>query len=282
MADDITVKDGLIYGGWRRPANPAAHLVGSIHDDAMAQKLGMRGGTVGGNNHLELFPPLVLKAFGPRWFERGSVSIYFLDPTLDREEVRAVMGVPPEGVKDAQVVAWIERPDGRKIGEGTVAVGDPDVLSALHARKLDRYESEPPRLLAHLKAGDELPSVEVTIPQETERRLELITDRLAWYTGDSPWGGPIATASNTIFAMAARVQVEAVALYGAIELRNVNGPAKVGVPYRAGGKVAYVGTSPKTEYFWHDSYLDDIATGKRVVEMRMLLRYMKLSSALYQ
>ena len=43
--------------------NNARHVPGSLHDDATATRLGFRGGTVAGSIHLELFPPLLLKAF---------------------------------------------------------------------------------------------------------------------------------------------------------------------------------------------------------------------------
>jgi hypothetical protein len=92
--DEIEERDGVHVGAMRKPINSAIKIVGSIHDDNMASRLGLRGGTVAGSIHLELFPPLLLKAFGQRWFERGNVSIYFLDPTTDREEVRARVKVP--------------------------------------------------------------------------------------------------------------------------------------------------------------------------------------------
>lgn len=284
MSSDITINEGFMYGGWRRPVNAARGASGSIHDDSTAQRLGMRGGTVAGSVHLELFPPLLLEAFGQRWYERGSLSIQFLYATRDREEVRAVISVPPQGEKDVQVEAWLETPDDQKVGEGTASVGDPEVLSALHARRLDAHEAEEPRMLAGLKAGDELPSRDVMITQEeVDRRLEIITDPLDWYRGDSPWGGAIATPANMVRALTLALpsRPQAVGLFGAIELRNVNGPVKVGEPYRASGKIAYVGTSPRTEYYWYDSGLDD-KDGKRIAEMRMMLRFMKGSSPLYQ
>lgn len=75
---------------------------------------------------------------------------------------------------------------------------------------------------------------------------------------------------------------DAVGFFGATEVRNINGPIKIGVPYRASGKLICVGASPKTEYFWYDSYLDEKESGKRVAEMRKLTRFMKASSPLYQ
>lgn len=70
-----------------------------------------------------------------------------------------------------------------------------------------------------------------------------------------------------------------VGLYGAIELRNINGPVFIDRPYSAGGEVVARGQSPKTEYIWYESFLDD-ADGKRVAEMLMQLRFMKGSAQL--
>jgi hypothetical protein len=43
---------------------------------------------------MEQLAPLLVRAFGERWLERGSISLYFLTPTLHGEEVRASIGVP--------------------------------------------------------------------------------------------------------------------------------------------------------------------------------------------
>ena len=75
--------------------------------------------------------------------------------------------------------------------------------------------------------------------------------------------------------------IDAVGFFGATEIRNINGPIKVGTAYQAKGKLTCVGASPKTEFFWYDSSLEDKETGKRVAEMRKLTRFMKASSPLY-
>lgn len=285
MPDDITIKEGYMYGGLRRAVNAAIHITGSIHDDAMAQKLGMRGGAVVGIVHLNLFPPLLLKTFGQQWFEKGSLSIYYTFALLDGEQVRGVIGIPPEGMKDAQVEAWAETPDGQTVGKGTASIGEPKELSYLQTTELKNAEPGELRILAGLKAGDELPSRDVLITQEAiDKQLETITDTLDWYKGDSPWGGAILPPSAMFRAMLLTPEGtgQAVGFYGATELRNVNGPAKVGVQYRASGKLVCVGASPKTEYFWFDSCLEEKESGKRVAEMRHMTRLMKASSPLYE
>jgi len=290
IIDEIEERGGLYIGQWRRPANPHLYLEGSIHEDTSAQRLGFRGGLVAGSIHSELFPPLLLKAFGQRWFERGNLSLYFLEPTLDREEVRAIVAVPPAGVSDVQVQVWAERPSGKRICEGTAAVGEPREPSALLARDLSHFPSGELRILAGASVGDQFPTVEVRVSQEEmNQRLEVTTDPLPWYRGPSPWGGAVATTANLVTAMMrpcyahleGHTKTQAVGLYGAIELRNVNGPVLVGEPYRAAGHLISVGQSPKTEYLWFEAYMDDQG-GRRTAEMRMMLRYMKASSPVYQ
>ncbi len=73
----------------------------------------------------------------------------------------------------------------------------------------------------------------------------------------------------------------AVGLFGAIEIRNLNGPVLVEHPYRVSGSIVSLGQSPKTEYMWFESELNE-RSGKRVAEMRMLMRFVKASSPLYQ
>lgn len=286
MSDDTVIKEGHIYGGWRRAVNAAQGAGrGSIHDDETAQNLGMRGGAVVGIVHLNLFPPLILKTFGQRWFEKGSLSIFYTYALVDGEQVRGVMGLPPEGKRDVQVEAWAESQDSHTVGKGTVAAGEPEELPYVQAIELKNAEPEELRILAGLKAGDELPSRDVVItPEMVARSLETITDTLDWYKGDSPWGGAIAPPSLMHRAMMINPSrpEEVVGFFGATELRNVNGPVKVNVPYRAGGKLACVGTSSKTEFYWVDTYLDEAESGKRVAEMRHMTRLMKASSPLYQ
>ena len=46
MSDDIVIKKGRIYGGWREPVSIWMGIPGSIHADDTAQKVGLRDGTI--------------------------------------------------------------------------------------------------------------------------------------------------------------------------------------------------------------------------------------------
>ena len=290
MSDEIMIKEGNIYGTWHVARNLAADLDDTIHSEELAKKMGQRGGMVAGWGHLNLFPALFLKTFGQQWFERGSLSIFFTYALTDGEELRAVMAVPPEGAKDVQVKAWMETPEGKAVGTGTASIGDPKELSYLMSQELVNAKREDIRILADMNAGDPMPTEDVLITQEdVDKRIHTIQDPLDWHKGDSPWGGGILPLSFYYGAMSMggpdhkyTEGVKAVSFFGATELRNVNGPVKVGVPYRSGGEFTCVGASPKTEFFWFDSYLDEKDSGKRVAEMRFLTRIMKASSPLWQ
>lgn len=286
---DITSENGLISGPLRTSRNMSQNAKGSIHDDATATKLGFRGGTVAGSIHMELFPPLLVKAFGQRWFENGTLSMYFLNATTDAEPVRAFVREPQNGASDTQVDVWVERQDGMRVAEGSASIGHADEPTALLRRPLDRFDAGELKMLKGIGPGYEFEPVEVRItPEQQVPRMAVITEPLDWYVGDSPWGGPIAMPTTMVQLLYAKSVAsmrgtigQAVGLFGAIELRNINGPVRVDTPYQVTGHVVAVGQSPKTEYMWFETGMDD-ENGKRVAEMRMLLRWMKASSMLYQ
>ena len=289
MGDEITVREGFYHGPLRTPANPMRETAGNIHSEDDARKLGFRGGLVAGSIHMEQFAPVLVRAFGERWLERGSLSLYFLTPTTHGEEVRVVVGVPPQGATDAQVEAWAERQDGERICEGTASVGEPSEPSALQARQLERHPSGELRILASALAGEVFPEVDTRVePEALAERLKVITEPMPCYTDATRWGGIVPTVVNQVNALIqpAYAYLEgrragAIGLYGAIEVRNVNGPLLVDTTYRAGGTLLHVGETPKTEYMWFDTWADNHA-GERVAEMRMMLRFMKASSRLYE
>ncbi len=288
MSDDITIKEGYMYGAWRAPVNIWQGAADSIHTDEIAQKIGMRGGTIPGTIHLNLFPPLLIKLFGQRWFEKGSLSIYYTFATLDREEVRAVLELPPEGAEDVQLRACVETPDGKTVAKGTVDIGEPEEVSYIRKIPLESSPPEELRILAKMEPGQELPAQEdvVFTQKQLDNALESITDPIDWYKGSSPWGPSILNPSSMYSALMMDVTGDrvgqAVGFFGATELHNVNGPIKAGVSYRTTGRIVCVGASPKTEFIWMDSELYEKDSGKLVADMRHMNRLMKASSPLYQ
>ncbi|MEX2236675.1 MAG: hypothetical protein WEB00_03950 [Dehalococcoidia bacterium] len=282
---DIRVENGVINGGLRHTRNPDG-ATSSIHNDEIAQRVGFRGGTVAGSYHIDLFPPLLVQAFGPAWFERGSLSLNYLNPTTDGEPVRAFIR-QPDKLQDAQVEAWIEREDGMKVAEGSAGAGNPEGPSFLRSRDLNRYAEGEYRILDGVNVGDDTGSGNITLDRGYhERRMEVITDRLEEYE-QSMWGGAVVSPAALVHMLYDRPASgiyssirKAVGLFGAIEIRHVNGPALVGQDYDVAGKIVGRGQSPKSEYFWFESWLQG-NDGARVAEMLMQLRFMKVGSPLY-
>ena len=263
---------------------------GSIHDDATATKLGFRGGTVAGSIHMDQYAAALVDLFGPTWFERGALSLYFMNATVDGEAVRVTAERPAP--RQEQIDVAMFRDDGMQVSAGTASLYDHS-LSALKMRDLKPTDPGSLRILKPLQIGQSLG--EYTLAPDAERlrqRLDagLISTPLRWYSGDSPWGGPIAPPSLVVELLwgppmrgltAAIGKTGGVGLFGAIEVAHHNGPVLQDRTYAVSARVVAVSESPKTESMWFDSSAHD-ESGRLVATQRMMLRFMKDSSPLYR
>jgi hypothetical protein len=269
----------------------------SIHDPDKAKALGFRGAAVGGNNHLDLFAPLLIEAYGQTWFERGSLSLYFLNVVVSGEPVQAVVERPAAPGAQTRVHARRADDPGFRVCEGTAGLGEAP-RSELRTRDLKTCDDSELRLLRGVRPGQRLARVEARVDREWQDlllRSGALNEPLAWHTGPSPWGGPIASLNSTV-GMMFRFLVgdgerhnhhlisphlgDTLAMFGAMEVAFENGPVMLGETYEVDAQVVGVGQSPKTEYLWWDAAARDGA-GRAVVRMRHLLRFLKASSPLY-
>src|SRR5205823_5102046 len=140
-------------------ARPGA--AGSIHDDAVATKLGFRGGTIAGSVHMDQFPPVLVHAFGKAWFETGSLSLSFMNATISDDDVIAMVGIPDQA-GDAQVPVKMERPDGTLVAQGTASVGKVDAPTHLSSIDL-RGGATGLRILDGIAPGDPVGPHEATL-----------------------------------------------------------------------------------------------------------------------
>jgi len=300
MAEGNTSKEGYIYGEWRKAVNFAelrgtpgfpgmgqprqVSTVGSIHDNETAKNVGMRGAVVAGTQHLDLFPPVLLKAFGQRCFESGSISIYYIYAVLHGEELRAVVQTPPKAARDIQVEARLELRDGHMVAQGTVSAGNPKEKSYIQAMKLESSPREERRILKELEVGDEMPPRDELAESAVQRKwVPFLEDSVDWHSGKSPWGNVIVPPSRQMQMMRFELPVHppGVGFFGATEICYVNGPVKADVAYQVKSKIIAVGVTSKTEYWWTDSQLYEKASNKLVAQMRHMTRYMKAGSPLY-
>src|SRR5690606_777722 len=111
----------MIRSELRRPVNAYQQVENSIHNDTVAKPLGLRGGTVAGSVHMDQFPPLLVSIFGQQWFETGSLSLEFKNPTVDQEPV-SVAARRPAATANVQTDVVVEREDGLLVARGTAGV----------------------------------------------------------------------------------------------------------------------------------------------------------------
>jgi len=262
--------------------------LGSIHDNATAEELGFRGGTVAGDVHMNQFPPVLVQVFGDQWFERGNLSLNFRNATIDLEKVQVFVEPLQPGQQQTRV--WMEREDGMLVCSGTAALGDHS-KSELRSKDLRPCDPAQLRILNRLHAGMSLGEYDVfaaTDKQFHRYDTNVISDPMTWYRDTSPWGEVVAAPCTILeYLWAYPMQGmqphigESVGLFGAIEIGFVNGPFLMNRPYHLQSKVICVGESPQTEYVWYETTATS-ETDEVVAIMRMQSRCMKASSPTYR
>jgi hypothetical protein len=155
----VTANDGKLYSDWMQPVNRWGNAENSIHNDDVAKGIGMRGGTIPGTVHLNHFVPLIMARWGRRWYEKGSISMYYTFATTDREDVRAVMAEPP-AENDVKVDAWVENAEGKVVAKGTLSVGEPAEPDYVRSLELVDAARDELRILEGLSTGQASPSAD--------------------------------------------------------------------------------------------------------------------------
>lgn len=277
----ISQETGWLCGPWRRPTNNSSHETGTIHDDTTAKNLGFRSGTVAGSIHMEQFVPLLLQVLGPRWQRTGSLSLWFREPSIDGECVRAQ--VADAGGGQRQVC--MRREDGSEVLAGTALAGL-DTQGALRQRLAAMRPGDAPRMLAPLRVGFQAAHMPTRVPRaDVDRRLPIITECLPEFAPPSAQGwAPLSAAVHALRVFEERLpiaQTGFVGLFGGIEWQWLAGPMLVDRPYEVRGEVIAITDSPRSEMLWTETVVHDTALGCDVARMLMLSRLLKESSPLW-
>jgi len=285
---------GALVGPRRVALNPSTS---SIHDADRAKALGFRGAAVGGNLHLDIFAPLLVRTYGREWFERGALSLYFHNIVVSGEPVQAVVERPPTPGAQTRIHARSPDDPALRICQGTASLGD-HARSELATRDLKTCEPSGLRLLHGVTPGQSLGRAEMVMTraeQDAQIAGGVNNEPIDWYRGASPWGAPIASIGSTAALMYrmltgdglryrhARISPhigDAAGMFGAFEIAYVHGPLLLDRPYVVEGRVVGVGESPKTEYLWWDA-TSSSEDGVVVARMRHMFRFIKASSSLY-
>ena len=270
----------MLKGEFRHPRNLHQGADGSIHNDATASKLGFKGGTVPGSVHMDQFVPLILKTHGEAWFERGDISTYFTQATVDNEAVRATL--TPGEVRSR--LTMVNEADA-VILEGTASLAAPDAGSELLKRMEMQEPAQPGRLriLGEIKVGDESRDLIVQVPVEAlERMLATITETIPAYAEDRVLPpSQVVHLAHLTRASAMAKQKGAVGLFGALQVQHLRGPFRAGVDYRARTRILKLTESPRTENVWYDVTFQVASGEDDVGSMLYCLRFMKVSSPLW-
>jgi hypothetical protein len=271
----------------------------SIHDDAMAEKLGFRAGPIEGPTHFSLFPPLLAQIWGKSWFERGCISSHYQNMVVEGEAVRAFAEIPPAGATRTKV--WATKEDGTPVLEASASIG-PDHGTTLLEERLAALRS-PGKLviLANLKVGMTGAEEEIVrmdpdqnmgklYPFSLNQKLAAITENSPWYSDAkaSPWGKAIiplemVSVLAEYSSTKARFPVKgpAVGLFADQEIRMIEGPLFVGEEYLIRREIAALSESKRTESYWVRTRIFDRSGKRQVAEMLLNHATMKNSYANY-
>jgi hypothetical protein len=271
----------------------------SIHDDAMAEKLGFRAGPIEGPTHFSLFPPLLEKIWGQAWYERGCLSSHYLNMVVEGEAVRAFAEMPAEGATRTRV--WAEKADGTPVLEASASLGPDHGETLLEGRMAALRPAGDLLILADLHVGmkgaeDELVRMEPDqnmgklYPFSLNQKLAVITENSPWYSdgSTSPWGRAIiplemvsVLAEYSSHAAKFPVKGPAVGLFADQEIRMIKGPLFVGETYLIRREIAALAQSKRTESYWVRTRIFDASGETQLAEMLLNHATLKDSYAGY-
>jgi len=289
----ITETSDSLVGPWRRPHQMLNAQVydshASIHDDATAQKLGFRGGTIEGPTHFSQFAPLCVSLWGNVWFENGCISAHYRNPSFEGEEVQAILAKPEPGQRQCKI-QMVKR-DGTEVLRGTASVGQDASMTALDQRLTELRPLADPVILRDVKVGMKTRRQTVRMdfdrnmgdlyPFSLEDKLKVITEPSLFYLDDAasgnPWGRPIIPIEmlSVLFQYRSRedrlpVKGPAVGLFADQEIRLLRGPLFAGEDYQTEREVVALSGSRRTESLWLRTTVfarDDLPVAKMLLNL---------------
>ncbi len=267
--------DDAIAGPWRMPHQMLAkqqydsHV--SIHDDAMAQKLGFKGGTIEGPTHFSQFVPLCVKLWGVNWLEQGCLSVHYRNACYEGDKVKAFIAKPKDGATQTEI--WMQREDGTEVEvlRGTASIGASNPPSALEQRLTELKPLDQPVILRDVKVGMRSKRIPIRMemnqhmgalyPFSLADKLQVITESSPCYTIEgaqaSPWRRAIIPIEMLSVLCGYRkdadpfpVRGPVVGLFADQEIRLIHGPLFVGEPYELDREVVFLSGSRRTESMW--------------------------------
>jgi hypothetical protein len=301
-AFDTQIEDSAdaLAGPWRMPRQMLnnqqydGHV--SIHDDAMAQKLGFKGGTIEGPTHFSQFIPLCVQLWGAKFMEQGCLSAHYRNACYEGDKVRAFVAKPASGA--TQTTIWMQREDGTEVLKGTASLGPSTTPTALEHRLTELKPLDNAVILRDVKVGMRSKRISVRMdmnqhmgnlyPFSLADKLQRITEPSPWYTLDGAQQSPFKRAIIPFEMISVLcgymkdadpfpVRGPVVGLFADQEIRLMKGPLFVGEQYELDREVIFLSGSKRTESMWVKTRI--FAPGGNEVLATMLLNSASLKDS---
>jgi hypothetical protein len=267
-----------LTGPFRSPAQMlASQLIrgrASLHDESVANTLGIQGAPIEGTTHFSQFEPLGALIWRDAWFERGCLSCHFRTMVAEGELVQA--SLTTRGPERAEIHAM--KSDGTPVLSGTASIGPTHPPTALDLRRESIEVPDDFTILDQLDVGMKAEfstNVSITFdddngllyPFSLNEKLKKITEPHKWYTREggssSPWGRailPMEMISVLAHKLDPRwpIRSPSVGLFLDLEVRLISGPLFVEQEYSARSEIVGLSSGRRTESYWSLTTLSDI------------------------
>ena len=294
-----------LIGPWRAPKQMLAAQAydghASIHDDALAQKMGFKAATIEGPTHFSQFVPLCERLWGDAWFESGCISAHYRNAVFAGEEVQAMVAKPQAG--QSQVDIRMAKRDGIEVLRGSASGGAEKSATALDSRLRDELKPlADPVILRDVKVGMKTRRQTVHMdfdqnmgelyPFSLREKLKVITEPSWLYEPEraakSKWRRAVIPFEmlSVLFQYSSKddgfpTRGPAVGLFADQEIRLLDGPLFVGESYELEREVVALSGSRRTESLWVRTRVFAPQTGSPVATMLLNLASLKESFAGY-
>lgn len=267
----------------------------SLHDDAEAERLGIKAGPIEGPTHFSQFDPLLVELWGKDWMERGCFSSHFKNMVFEGEGVRVFVERPAEGVLRTR--CWAEKEDGTPVLEASASIGPDHGDTLLEERRAKLRPAHDLVILADMRVGMTGQDEEFVImepnqhmgdlyPFSLNEKLSVITEPMDWYNSkfNSPWDARVVPfemvsvlGNYSNHSNKWPVKGPSIGLFADLEVRMVDGPLLVGERYLLKRDIVALSESRRVENYWLRTRFFDESGTREIAQMMLNHGVMKAS-----